>query len=209
MTEHDPAMIRSNFDRREKDKYYTEPWVTEALLSKPSLKRFLLGDNNFNIWEPAAGRGDMVDVLKTYCNWIFSSDIDPERWDINQIDFLNNAYELLDNKPIYSIITNPPYDYAEEFVRAALSMIEAGCVQNVAMLLRSEFKHAKTRKDIFYGSHYMGELVLTKRPRWDWWYEPEPGEKRHSPRHNFSWFLWSSNLDNFHVPCQMFWYEGE
>jgi hypothetical protein len=210
MSEHDPAMIRSNFDRREKDKYYTAPWVTEALMSEQTFKDVLIPiDDQFDIWEPAAGRGDMVDVLFKHSDFIIGSDLLPDREDIEKFDFLNEGYRILDKHPVYSIITNPPYDKAEEFVRTSLAMIDAEEVGAVAMLLRSEFKHARTRRDIF-GDYpfYMGELVLTKRPRWDWWYEPEPGEVRHSPRHNFSWFVWYGGW-RYYDPVQLFWYEDK
>jgi hypothetical protein len=76
----------------------------------------------------------------------------------------------------------------------------------MAMLLRSEFKSGKSRKAIFGDcEHYMGELVLTTRPRWDYG-DPDAPENA-APRHNFSWFLWSYEFRKGGTsPVQMFSY---
>lgn len=58
LAEHsDKAMLGSSgYKRRHGDLYATEPWVTRALLSRVRFRG--------PVWEPAAGRGDMVRVLQ-------------------------------------------------------------------------------------------------------------------------------------------------
>jgi hypothetical protein len=89
------------------------------------------------------------------------------------------------DEKIDAIITNPPFGKkAEAFVRKASKATQS--VRYMAFLLRSEWKHGSKRLDLFEpGSHYAGEIVLTWRPRWDWWFRDKPEA---SPRHNFSWF---------------------
>jgi hypothetical protein len=64
----DPAMLgTSGYERRQRDSYYTQAWVTEALVSQVELRNTL--------WEPAAGRGDMTAVLRDAGYRVTESDI--------------------------------------------------------------------------------------------------------------------------------------
>ena len=116
---------------------------------------------------------------------------------------------LFDGVPVEAIITNPPYNepwkgIADDFIRHGLSFFDTE-VRFMAMLLRSEFRSGKSRKDMFGECpHYMGELVLTTRPRWDYG-DPDAPEKA-APRHNFSWFLWQKNWQLDRDPIQVFSY---
>jgi len=54
----------------------------------------------------------------------------------------------------------------------------------VAMLLRTDFDHAKTRQFLFSGCPpFSKKLVLTKRIQW---FEDSKG----SPSFNHAWFIW-------------------
>jgi hypothetical protein len=60
----------SGYRRKMLDDYATPAWVTQALLPHlPSQVR--------TIWEPAAGRGQMVHTLKQAGFTVFASDISP------------------------------------------------------------------------------------------------------------------------------------
>jgi len=175
----DPALFKTNFARRDSDQYYTEPWVTSALIDA-----YPLLVESGPVWEPACGRGDIVSVFWNFGVDIDYSDIDTSQWILSDMappfkgDFLKtDAVFKLD-----SIVTNPPYNLADDFLRKALSLP----VPRVAMLLRSEFKHAKKRQDLM--DDLTMEVVLTSRPRWDDWWNGKPPKA--GPRHNFSWFIW-------------------
>lgn len=204
----------SGYDRNENDAYYTEPWVTWALINVASerLKRLT------RVWEPACGPGYMAYPLLTSGLKVYCSDLDDHpMFDVcehpgfigvePEMDFLKQ-----DRPPIPrcdGIITNPPFgatdskeSLAEKFVYRALSMED---VSFVAMLLRSEFNAAgRTRPVLFQDPkyHFAYEIVLTSRPRWDWWMTEDekrarriaagkdPDKKESGPMHCYSWYVW-------------------
>jgi hypothetical protein len=103
---------QSNPDRHPTDLYPTHPAWTQALLAQVTLEG--------PVWEPAAGNGDMVQVLEDYSYQVRATDI------LTGTDFLAQT-DRWDG----SIVTNPPYRHADEFVHKALSLTSAP----VAMLL--------------------------------------------------------------------------
>ncbi len=213
----------SAFERNENDAYYTEPWVTRALLRVCWEQIQYQG----TVWEPACGPGHMArEILGSRA--VYCSDINPELpLDIlehdnfkgsDKIDFLGSELDWMDQfvykNDIGSLITNPPFGkLAEKFVRRALEMRG---ISFVAMLLRTDFNHAGGYTDLFTdaGNHFAYEVVLTSRPRWDWWMTPEqkraakiaagkdPDGKDHGPMHNFSWFVWDQAWQG---PSTQFW----
>lgn len=159
----------SGYARQERDAYYTPEWVTEALL--PHIPYRIK-----SVWEPACGSGKMVKVFQESERFqsIHSSDIDTGR------DFLKESVCFAD-----AIITNPPFggNLAQEFIEHALELTrkEQGFV---AMLLRTDFDHAKTRQHLF--RHHLAfskKLVLLKRIKW---FENSTG----SPSYNHCWMIW-------------------
>lgn len=158
----------SGYERKERDLYETPEWVTLALV--PHLPR------QFEIvWEPAAGSGKMARALRT-------SDVQVLATDISEgLDFLAfTSPPVLDTA---AIITNPPYALAQEFIEHALKLMhEAAGV--VAMLLRTDFDHAKTRAHLFAKHQaFAKKVVLTKRIQW---FDDSTG----SPSFNHAWFIW-------------------
>lgn len=161
------------YERIEGDAYFTrEEWVTEALLDARPFPN--------QVWECAAGGGHMVNVLRGRGHTVRATDITDHGFPLDaQQDFLTAmTYDWPG-----AVITNPPYDHAEAFIRKALlvTQIERGCV---AMLLRNEYDCAKSRSYLFaeHPAFFM-KIVLRRRPRW----VEGPGA---SPRHNFAWYVW-------------------
>jgi hypothetical protein len=155
----------SGYERKERDLYETPAWVTEALV--PHLPR---GINS--IWEPACGGGKMLWALVAQGYEVDGTDI------ADGDNFLDCC-----SAPHDAIVTNPPYELATEFVQHALDLTEPerGVV---AMLLRTDFDHAKTRYGLFGGSRaFAKKLVLTKRIKW---FEDSKGQ----PSFNHAWFIW-------------------
>ena len=155
----------SEYARQERDLYETPEWVTIALAPH-------VPSNSCVVWEPAAGGGKMVNALLKIGFDVTASDIADGR------DFLTQPAP----KPFRAIITNPPYELAAEFIHRAIMMIPVRGF--VAMLLRTDFDHAKTRRDLF-GDHpyFSKKVVLTKRIKW---FEDSKGQ----PSFNHAWFIW-------------------
>jgi hypothetical protein len=83
------------------------------------------------------------------------------------------------------IVTNLPYR-EQAAILAHLLPIAARDEVNVAVLARSEWSSAAARRVLIHqNAQFAGEVRLTKRPEW-----VRPAIA--SPRHWFSWFVWSS-----------------
>ena len=95
-------------------------------------------------------------------------------------DFLEAASAPLG---VDSIITNPPYKLAVEFIDRALCLMESRGGM-VAMLLRTDFDHARTRQYLFASCDaFTAKVVLTRRIRWI-------ADSTGSPSYNHAWFIW-------------------
>lgn len=181
----------SGYERKERDLYETPEWVTRALCEYLDSVGYGLGC----VWEPAAGSGKMLDVLKLYADpgCAVGSDVHPLRDGIAQVNFLNEPPPLFkgpfDQDEFGAIITNPPYEYAQEFIEMAIGYFDpiAGNDSSynlVAMLLRTDFDHAKSRAHLFkFCPFFHCKLVLTKRIKW---FEDSKGQ----PSFNHAWYIW-------------------
>lgn len=188
--ETDPALYKSNYELLENDKYPTEHWIPKALL---------LGYNRFDkdgvVWEPAAGFGDITESLKDRIDNWYLSDIKPDAEGIQVLNFLEQTE--LPRDDITAIMTNPPYSngLAELFIRKSLNFLhrDDNNLSTVALLLRSEYNHAVTRRDLFSReAGWVLKIDLLTRPRWDW-RMPEGERDKAGPRHNFSWYVWDNS----------------
>ena len=104
----------------------TPPWATRSLFKYVLNKDKLI---NQKCMEPACGRGFMAEVLKEYFLKVDASDI--HDYGYGEVkNFLATGEIKTD-----WIITNPPFNLAEEFVINALSQARSG----VAILVRTVF----------------------------------------------------------------------
>lgn len=126
------------------DFYPTPPWATKALLVKEAFGR--------DVWEPACGDGAISDVLKQAGYRVNSSDI-VDRGYGRVEDFLRSK------KRSESIVTNPPFKLAEEFVRKALAVTTF----KVAMLLRLSFLETQQRYRLFQETPLETVYVSSRR----------------------------------------------
>lgn len=164
----------SGYVRREHDAYWTEPRVTDALVAKVALRP--------RVWEPACGRGDISERLKIWGHKVFSSDLHDHGYGERPRDFLTEPSVA----PETSIVTNPPYTLAAEFIEHAL-MLTRPIGGQVAILVEHQFPTAAGRRHLFEHPAFAQLLILTFRPRWDWWETDKP---KASPRKNFVWCVW-------------------
>ncbi len=169
----------SGYARQERDLYETPEWATEALL--PHLSKY----RKDSAWEPAAGSGKMARVLEQHFERVYRWDISDENRDGGIVaDFL-----LFDEEPdgYQAIITNPPYELATEFCVQAMRLTESRGGM-VAMLLRTDFDHAKSRTHLFRDCPaFSKKLVLMKRICW---FVEDNGKPKASPSFNHAWYIW-------------------
>ncbi len=185
------ARRESGFERVERDAYMTPPWVTAALVDDlvalGMLPRVSRSGEPLPIWEPAAGNGQMSGALAAAGFNVYASDIEPEAKGFTH-DFLRDDPPVI-LPPAGAIITNPPYNRAEDFVARAFEFMQpAGGL--VAMLLNLDWDSALTRRRLFGDCRgFARKLVLLDRITW---FErlPEPGKLEQSPSENHAWFIW-------------------
>ena len=171
-------IIYLSFNRRISPKdsldfYPTPPWAVQVLLYYEKFKG--------NILEPACGIGNISEILKKNRYNVFSNDIiDRGYGDLHQ-DFLT-INEVFDN-----IVTNPPYNKANEFVIHALK-----CSKNkVAMLLRLSFLEGSNRySNIYTKTPPTYVYVFSKRVT----FMPETikGNSGSGPT-AYAWFIWDKH----------------
>jgi hypothetical protein len=156
------------------DLYETPAVATEALLRVEQLPHHL--------WEPAAGRGAMVDVLRDAGHQVLASDLH----DYNEPTHFAGRDFLLERKApdgCEAIVTNPPFKLAQQFVAHALDLCP-----RVVMLLRLSFLESERRRGILEGDSlarvhvFRNRLPMMHRDSWT-------GPKARSAV-PYAWFCW-------------------
>ena len=132
------VMSQRHEDSDSLDYFPTPPWATRALfwqvLMQPQFALFpRIEKSDDSCLEPACGGGHMVKVLSEHFSKVESCDIADYGQDRIQ-DFLALEYSQVIGAYDY-IITNPPFNLAEEFVRKALPMTR----KCVAIFARTQF----------------------------------------------------------------------
>ena len=138
------------------------------------------------MWEPAAGGGHMVDVLKEYGYNVKASDIvDRGCPGVEIMDFLKVTKADIDRDFSRDIITNPPYKYAREFVEHALELSMDGA--KIAMFLKLQFLEGQARRELFKQhppkTVYVSSGRLKCAPNGDF-------DKVQSSAVAYAWFVW-------------------
>lgn len=125
-------------DEREQNDYYaTPPKAAELLLEIEDL------DKGVPIWECSSGENHLADVFKEHWYKVRTSDIVKRTETTEQLDFLSEGVTEWDG----NIVTNPPYKYADEFVKKALEIIPRGA--KCIMFLKLQFMEGKQRRKLF------------------------------------------------------------
>lgn len=160
-----------NGSRRELDYYPTPYEVTVSLMEFLSLKK------DCHVWEPACGDGYMIAVIEKYVDTVIGSDIrDTKKYE--KADYLKCK-----KNGIGAIITNPPFFLADDFIRKAVN--EAPIV---AMLLKSQFWHAKKRTKLFMELPPSYVCPLTWRP--DFLFHERVNGEKGNPTMEVCWNVW-------------------
>lgn len=174
----------AGYARRTGDSYFTEPWVTRALIAAVNFSPPGKARSETLIWEPACGDGRMAQPLKAAGYTVVASDIADHGYGETGVDFLSDFMSVNEISPhlVAAIVTNPPFDTVDLFIERALELTRP-TKGRVAMLQRHEFD-APRKNHRFFRAPFAAKLVLHKRPRW------VDGEEKASPRFPYAWFLW-------------------
>jgi len=165
------SIIGSNLDggRPKFDFYPTPPGATLALLDVEKFSN--------PVWEPACGDGAISRVLIANGYSVISSDLIDRDYGQGGVDFLKTSCAKAE-----SLITNPPFNLAEEFLKHALQLR----VSKIAFLAKLAFLEGKRRSCLLEQSPlskiwvFRGRLTMTRRG--------EP--KRGTGMIAFAWFVW-------------------
>jgi hypothetical protein len=154
------------------DFYPTPAWATYALIENEKFT----GD----IWECACGDGAMSNVLQKTSNSVISSDLYDRGFGESAVDF------RFAQRKISNIVTNPPFNAAEEFVHSGLKNAQ----QKFALLLRLAFLEGVGRQ----------QTIFTKNPPSRVWifseritFYPKNAEQKGSGTTAYAWFVWDQN----------------
>lgn len=154
------------------DFFPTPAWATHALIDNEAFQ----GD----IWESACGNGAMSDVLAQASNSVRSSDLYDRGFGESGIDFLNTS-QGADN-----IVTNPPYNAAEGFVRTGL----VASKKKFALLLRLAFlEGANRQRSIFSVSPPSRVWVFSERIT----FYPAGATVKGTGTTAYAWFVWDKD----------------
>jgi hypothetical protein len=162
---------------RADDLYETPPEATLALLRAEKLPRF--------IWEPACGRGAIVNILRAAGHDVVATDLVNYSAPITPPGYFGIDFLMERKAPegTEAIITNPPFKLADEFVARALELCP-----RVIMLLRLAFLESERRCGILEDRGLARVHVFRDRlPRMhrDGWDGP-----RASSTTAYAWFVW-------------------
>jgi hypothetical protein len=154
------------------DFFPTPAWATYALIDNERLH----GD----VWECACGGGAMSRVLETTSQTVHSSDLYQRGYGETGHDFTSTRRKS-DN-----IITNPPYNCAEAFVKKGVSQSK----RKFALLLRLAFLEGANRANTIFGKIPPSRVwVFSERIT----FYPAGAERKGSGTTAYAWFVWDKD----------------
>lgn len=177
------ANNHSKHDRAEHDFYATHPDAVDKLF------QVFQGSGDL-VWECAAGMGHMYKRIKElgwYQDYQATELVERDNCLVDDIEFGVDFLKIDfgDEKIQADIITNPPYKYAEEFIRHAYNIIDDGYF--VCMFLPIRYLEGKKRKLLFRDLPLYKIAVMSERIEC-----ARNGEfnKRGNSAQGYAWFIW-------------------
>lgn len=154
------------------DFFPTPAWATHALIDNEQF--------DGEIWESACGDGAMSNVLELTGCRVFSSDLYDRGFGESGLDFLNTKRRS-DN-----IVTNPPYNAAEGFVKVGVSQAK----KKFALLLRLAFLEGANRANTIFAQMPPSRVwVFSERIT----FYPAGAEVKGSGTTAYAWFVWDKD----------------
>ena len=165
-------------EREKHDFYATDPNAVRLFLNEFKLEGSIL--------EPSCGMGHISEVLKEY-------GYNPVSQDIIDRGYGSGGKNFFDERKRYdTVITNPPFKFAKEFVEKALDISD----KHVIMLLKIQFLESESRKKFFKESPLKYVYVHSKRIVCFKNGEPfdEKG-KKWAGTQAYAWFVWEHGYE--------------
>jgi hypothetical protein len=164
------------------DFFPTPAWATYALIDNESF----CGE----IWESACGDGAMSRVLEQTGQSVSSSDLYNRGFGEPGIDFLHPR------RRAENIVTNPPYNAAEGFVRSGLKAAN----RKFALLLRLAFlEGANRQRTIFTSAPPSRVWVFSERIT----FYPAGAVQKGTGTTAYAWFVWDKDASG---PTELRWF---
>ena len=176
------TMKEQGYVRPEDDFFETPKEATCAMLAHIKIPE------DVTLWECAAGYGKISKILEKVHNKVLSTELSKDRYGIGGVDFLLDG-EKYKPEGRFWIVTNPPFKYANDFIRKAF----AYGAERVICLLRFNYcESGKVREDILGGGHLLRVLLMKER------LSMAPyGWKGKVPKatQNHAWFVFDKNFN--------------
>ncbi|MBO1022534.1 hypothetical protein IPV08_21460 [Methylobacterium sp. SD274] len=154
------------------DFFPTPAWATHALIDNELFD----GD----IWECACGNGAMSKVLETLGNKVYSSDLYDRGYGEPNQDFLHST------RRCKNIVTNPPYNSAEGFVKSGLKNYDG----KFALLLRLAFLEGANRQRTLFESNPPARVwIFSERIT----FYTHGAIQKGSGTTAYAWFVWDKS----------------
>ena len=175
--DHSCQVQRHPHSERGLDLYETPAVAVEALLRVERLPH--------RVWEPACGRGAIVNVLRAHGHEVVATEIADYGPPITPPGYWGRDFLIETSAPrgTEAIVTNPPFKIAAQFVEHALRLSPL-----VIMLLRLAFMESERRCPILEGAGlarihvFRKRLPMMHRDSWQ-------GRKANSGM-AFCWMVW-------------------
>lgn len=173
--------VKRRADLEGADFYPTPAWATHALIQKETFS----GD----VWECACGDGAMSQVLTQSGLNVISSDLHDRGFGSHGVDF-TKAIDSCAN-----VITNPPYNLAEDFVRVGLKVVQ----KKLALLLRLAFLEGAGRQRTIFSCVPPARIwVFSERIT----FYPKGAVRKGSGTTAYAWFIWDKECSG---PTELAW----
>ena len=166
-------------ERQNEDYYATDPKAVKFLLELEKFKDMM-------VWECACGEGHLSKEMEEMGFEVFSTDLIDRNYGNGIYDFLGpDNNEVLE----INIITNPPFRYANDFIRKGMSILAKG--YKMALFLPIRYLEGKERKRIF--KQYPPKKVLVTSSRINCSKNGE-FETMGGTAIGYAWFIWEKDF---------------
>lgn len=139
-----------NNDREDLDFYQTPSYATKTLVDYFDVKSKL-------IWEPMAGNGMIAKELSTKGYSVYATDIIERKFKLNDIVDYFNVHSFGVTNDDFAVVTNPPYKYANEFLKHTLEDIKP---KTCCVFLPVRYLEGKTRYNEIYSKYKPCKVLM-------------------------------------------------